>query len=128
MFIKTVKLVLAASALTAFFLSCGSPASQGAQEAVPQTVLQALEGNYSMKMQDPDGIHYSTAVVKELAKGQYQVARITVYGPVLYGFTLKDNAAVESAELGEGAVSYTPSIKKTTIRFQKDEILCELSK
>lgn len=116
------------AALLVGLLSCGSPASREKADAVPETVLQSLEGNYSMKIQAPDGVHYSTAVVKELARGQYQVARITVYGPVLYAFTLGENASVESAELGKGAVTYTESIKKTTIRFEKEDFLCELSK
>ncbi len=116
------------AAFLAGLLSCGGPASREKADSVPEAVLQSLEGNYSMKIQAPDGLHYSTAVVKELAKGQYQVARITVYGPVLYAFSLREDATVESAELGKGAVSYTPSIKKTTIRFEKEGFLCELSK
>ena len=103
------------AALLVGLLSCGSPASREKADAVPETVLQSLEGNYSMKIQAPDGV-------------QYQVARITVYGPVLYAFTLGENASVESAELGKGAVTYTESIKKTTIRFEKEDFLCELSK
>ena len=81
-----------------------------------------------MKMTDPSGTHYSTAVVKQIATGQYQIARITVYGPVNYGFTLEGNTSVRSAELGSGSGSYTSAIKKTTIRFQKEDFICELSK
>jgi hypothetical protein len=116
------------AALSVLLLSCGGPSNSPAgEESVPSAVLQALEGNYSMKLTDPTGTHYSTAVVKELASGQFQIARITVYGPVYYGFTL-DGTSVNSAELGSGDISYKESIKKTTIRFQKQEFICELSK
>jgi hypothetical protein len=112
----------------ALVFSCGGPsASSGTEETVPSSVLLSLEGNYSMKLTDQQGTHYSTAVVKELASHQFQIARITVYGPVYYGFTL-DGTSVSSAELGSGDISYKESIKKTTIRFQKQEFICELSK
>ncbi|MBR1570513.1 MAG: hypothetical protein IJ651_07265 [Bacteroidales bacterium] len=120
-----------AATLSAGLLSCGfggnSRTSQET-EGVPQSVLQNLEGNYAMRQTSSDGTHYSTAVVKEIAEGQYQIARITVYGPVLYGFTVGEQASVSSAELGEGSISYKASIKKTTIRFQKEDFICELSK
>ena len=117
-------------ALAALVFSCGGPsASSGSEEeSVPSAVLNSLDGNYSMKLTDPSGTHYSTAVVKEVASRQYQIARITVYGPVYYGFSLGEGASVKSEELGSGAVSYKPAIKKTTIRFQKQEFTCELTK
>jgi hypothetical protein len=117
-------------ALMATGFSCGGPssASSSQDEPVPATVLQELEGNYSMKLTDPAGTRYSTAVVKEVAARQYQIARITVYGPVLYGFTLGEGASVSSQELGTGTVSYKASIKKTTISFKNQEFTCELSK
>lgn len=115
--------------LAALLGSCGGPsASSAGEDAVPADVLQSLEGNYSMKVTDPSGTHYSTAVVKELASGQFQVARITVYGPVYYSFSLEDGAVVNSSDLGVGAITYKPAIKKTTISFKKQEFSCELSK
>ena len=114
-------------ALAILLGSCGGPSGSSAEEAVPLSVLHSLEGNYTMKLTDPEGTHYSTAVVKELASKQFQVARITVYGPVYYGFTL-DGTSVSSAELGSGAITYKSAIKKTTIRFQKQEFICELSR
>ena len=114
-------------ALAMLLCSCGGPSGLSGEESVPLSVRHSLEGNYTMKLTDPDGTHYSTAVVKELASKQFQVARITVYGPVYYGFTL-DGTSVNSAELGSGAVTYKSAIKKTTIRFQKQEFICELSR
>ena len=94
---------------------------------MPLSVLHSLEGNYTMKTTDPSGTRYSTAVVKELGSKEFQVARITVYGPGYYGFTL-DGSSVNSAELGSGSVTYKANIKKTTISFQKQEFTCELSR
>ena len=114
-------------ALSILLCSCGGPSAASGEDAVPSSVLHSLEGNYTMKLTDPDGTHYSTAVVKELASRQFQVARITVYGPVYYGFTL-DGTSVSSAELGSGEVTYKANIKKTSISFQKQEFTCELSR
>lgn len=114
-------------ALAVLLCSCGGPSVSSAEEAVPSSILHSLEGNYTMKTTDPSGTHYSTAVVKELGSKQFQIARITVYGPVYYGFTL-DGTSVDSAELGSGAVTYKANIKKTTISFQKQEFTCELSR
>lgn len=91
-------------------------------------VLEDLPGNYTLKTTADDSVRYSTAVVTEIAKGEYQISRVTVYGPVLYSFKLGEHALVESEELGSGAVTYQPGIKKTTIRFEKGGSLCELSK
>lgn len=91
-------------------------------------VLEDLPGNYTFKSTVDGSVRYSTAVVTEIANGEYQISRVTVYGPVLYAFTLGEHAVVESAQLGSGAVTYQRGIKKTTIRFEKEEALCELSK
>ena len=115
-------------ALAIVLCSCGGQSGSSAREEPgPLSVLHSLEGNYTLKMTDSEGTRYSTAVVKEIASKQYQIARITVYGPVMYGFTL-DGTTVSSEELGTGAVTYKSALKKTTIRFQKQEITCELSR
>ena len=109
-------------------LSCASSVSSQQSTIPTPAMLQALEGNYTLKMVSGEDVRYSTAVVKEIAAGQFQVARITVYGPILYGFTLGANATVSSEELGQGNVTYQPNIKKTTIHFEKGGIICELSR
>ena len=109
-------------------LSCASPASSGQTTIPTPAMLQGLEGNYTLKMVSGEETRYSTAVVKEIAAGQYQVARITVYGPILYGFTLGADATVRSEELGQGSITYQPNIKKTTIHFEKGGIVCELTR
>jgi hypothetical protein len=123
-----IRLLVSAFLAAGTLSSCGGRSASRETDTVTPEILRDLPGNYSMKMTDPSGTHYSTAVVKEIAAGQYQIARITVYGPVHYGFTLEENASVRSVELGSGTVSYKSAIKKTTIRFQKEEFVCELSK
>lgn len=113
-------------------LTCGGPSTSqsAAATAVPASaeVLQDLPGNYSMKIQTAGETHYSTAVVRRIAAGEYQIARITVYGPLLYGFRLGPEAVVSSEELGRGTVTWQENIKKVTIRFEREDFVCELSR
>ena len=122
---RQLTLLIGALALA---LSCASSASSQQSTIPTPAMLQALEGNYTLKYVSGDETRYSTAVVTEIAAGQYQVARITVYGPIMYGFTLGADATVHSEELGQGSITYQPNIKKTTIRFEKGGIVCELSR
>ena len=77
---------------------------------------------------DIQKIGNATASVKKIAERQYQISRVTVYGPAVYTFTVTDDGAVSSEELGAGTVSYRSDLKLTTIRFEKTNFLCELSR
>ena len=116
------------SAVLVLLLAGRAPKNKNLPIEAPASVLEDLPGNYTLKTTVDDSVRYSTAVVTQIAAGEYQISRITVYGPVLYGFKLGEHAVVESEELGSGAVTYTPAIKKTTISFEKGGSLCELSK
>lgn len=109
-------------------LACGPRAGSSATGVPPAEVLEQLPGNYTMKMVSGTDTRYSTAVVKEVAVGQYQVARITVYGPVYYVFTLGPSATLQSEQLGQGSVTYQPHIQKLTLHFEKGTSVCELSR
>lgn len=121
------KLFMLSAALVLLLAGC-APKNKNLPIEAPASVLEDLPGNYTLKTTVDDSVRYSTAVVTQIAAGEYQISRITVYGPVLYGFKLGEHAVVESEELGSGAVTYTPAIKKTTISFDKGGSLCELSK
>ena len=108
-------------------LSCGPRKNSGSVVPGPE-ILENLAGNYTMKMTVDNEVRYSTAVVKESVGGQFQIARITVYGPMLYSFTLSDGAVVHSDELGDGTVRYQSAIQKLTIRFEKGKSVCELTR
>lgn len=122
-----MKKIFVLAALSVLLAGCSNRNNNLPIEASAK-VLEDLPGNYTLKTTADDSVRYSTAVVTEIAKGEYQISRITVYGPVLYSFKLGEHALVESEELGSGAVTYQPGIKKTTIRFEKGGSLCELSK
>lgn len=126
--LMAVGILLVAGALWWGFFREKEPAAVpvAAEPALPAFVLQSLEGSYSMKMISHGETHYSTAVVKKLAESLYQISRITVYGPVLYGFSCSPEGEVHSEELGSGRIRYSAPIDKTTIRFEKDEFVCEL--
>ena len=121
------KLFMLSAALVLLLAGC-APKNKNLPIEAPASVLEDLPGNYTLKTTVDDSVRYSTAVVTQIAAGEYQISRITVYGPVLYGFKLGEHAVVEAEELGSGAVTYTPAIKKTTISFEKGGSLCELSK
>ena len=87
-----------------------------------------LEGSYSMKFTSDGETRYATASVKKVAERQYQIARVTVYGPTVYSFTVAEDGTVDSEELGTGTISYRSDLKLTTIRFEKTNFLCELSR
>lgn len=122
-----MKKIFVLAALSVLLAGCSNRNNNLPIEASAK-VLEDLPGNYTLKTTADDSVRYSTAVVTEIAKGEYQISRITVYGLVLYSFKLGEHALVESEELGSGAVTYQPGIKKTTIRFEKGGSLCELSK
>lgn len=122
-----MKKIFVLAALSVLLAGCSNRNNNLPIEASAK-VLEDLPGNYTLKTTADDSVRYSTAVVTEIAKGEYQISRVTVYGPVLYSFKLGVHALVESEELGSGAVTYQPGIKKTTIRFEKGGSLCELSK
>ena len=113
--------------LLCLLLSCGGPrAGSGVQDAPPAP--ESLPGNYSMKMVVDGQAHYSTAVVKRSLDGRFQISRITVYRPVNYYFSMDEKARVISDELGVGQATYQSKINKTTILFEKEGALCELSR
>lgn len=103
------------------------------QKAVEMTVedlsfMNNLEGNYSFMLKAGDEVSYSTAVVKQIATGMYHVTRMTVYGPMHYSFEVEGGKTLISEEMGDGIVSYKPELDKILLRFEKENVVCELSK
>ena len=90
--------------------------------------IGSLEGSYSMKFTSDGETRYATASVKKIAQRQYQISRVTVYGPAVYTFTVAEDGTVISDELGTGTITYRSDLKLTTIRFEKTNFLCELSR
>lgn len=90
--------------------------------------MENLEGNYSFSLKAGDEVSYSTAVVKLIAAHMYQVTRMTVYGPMHYSFEITEGKSLYSEEMGEGTASYKPELDKTMLHFEKENVVCELSK
>ena len=118
-------LVLAAAVL---FGSCAGRSVQQVSLLPDVQKIGNLEGSYSMKFTSDGETRYATASVKKVAERQYQIARVTVYGPTVYTFTVAEDGTVSSDELGSGGISYRSDLKLTTIRFEKTNFLCELSR
>ena len=104
------------------------PASTPVETAAERTVPATLEGNYSMKLVSGTDVSYSTASVQPLAEGQYSIVRITVYGPMHYSVRLSSDGSLFSEELGSGFAQYDAALGKTTLRLEKDNVVCELTK
>ena len=121
---------LAFQALVAAVLLAGCAGRSVQQVSILPDVQKIgnLEGSYSMKFTSDGETRYATASVKKIAERQYQISRVTVYGPAVYSFTVAEDGTVSSEELGTGTVSYRSDLKLTTIRFEKTNFLCELSR
>ena len=109
-------------------VSCAGRSAQQVSTLPDIQKIGNLEGSYSMKFTASGETRYATASVKKLAERQYQITRVTVYGPVVYTFIVNDDGTVKSEELGIGNVTYRSDLKLTTIRFEKTDFLCELSR
>ena len=125
---KTLRLAFLALACAAVLVGCAGRSVQQVSLLPDVQKIGNLEGSYSMKFTSDGETRYATASVKKVAERQYQIARVTVYGPTVYSFTVAEDGTVSSEELGTGTVSYRSDLKLTTIRFEKTNFLCELSR
>ena len=125
---KTLRLALLALACATVLVGCAGRSVQHVSLLPDVQKIGNLEGSYSMKFTSDGETRYATASVKKIAERQYQIARVTVYGPTVYTFTVAEDGSVSSDELGNGTVSYRSDLKLTTIRFEKTNFLCELSR
>jgi hypothetical protein len=114
--------------VAAVLTGCAGRSAQQVSALPDVQKIGNLEGSYSMKFTSDGETRYATASVKKVAERQYQIARVTVYGPVVYTFTVTEDGKVKSGDLGEGNISYRSDLKLTTIRFEKENFLCELSR
>jgi predicted sugar kinase len=125
---RPLRLAFLSLAVTAVFAGCAGRSVQQVSAIPDVQKIGNLEGSYSMKFTSAGETRYATASVKKVAERQYQIARVTVYGPTVYSFTVAEDGTVSSDELGTGTVSYRSDLKLTTIRFEKTNFLCELSR
>ena len=125
---KSIRLAIHALSATAVLAGCAGRSVQQVSVLPDIQKIGNLEGSYSMKFTSDGETRYATASVKKIAERQYQIARVTVYGPTVYTFTVAEDGTVSSDELGAGTVSYRSDLKLTTIRFEKTNFLCELSR
>ena len=125
---KSIRLAILALSATAVLAGCAGRSVQQVSVLPDVQKIGNLEGSYSMKFTSDGETRYATASVKKIAERQYQIARVTVYGPTVYTFTVAEDGTVSSDELGAGTVSYRSDLKLTTIRFEKTNFLCELSR
>ena len=125
---KPLRLAFLAFACAAFLEGCAGRSVQQVSLLPDVQKIGSLEGSYSMKFTSDGETRYATASVKKVAQRQYQISRVTVYGPAVYTFTVAEDGTVTSEELGTGTITYRSDLKLTTIRFEKTNFLCELSR
>ena len=116
------------AALGVLLVSCAGRSVKQVSALPDVQKIGNLEGSYSMKFTSAGETRYATASVKKVGDREYQIARVTVYGPAVYTFTVGENGSVTSDELGEGTITYRADLKLTTIRFEKTNFLCELTR
>lgn len=116
------------AALGILLVSCAGRSVKQVSALPDVQKIGNLEGSYSMKFTSAGETRYATASVKKVGDREYQIARVTVYGPAVYTFTVGENGSVVSEELGEGTITYRSDLKLTTIRFEKTNFLCELTR
>ena len=90
--------------------------------------LSELEGNYSMRESSGGDVTYSSATFRKGSEGGYEIVQVTVYGPVVYPVQLFEDGALLSEALGAGFAAYDPALGRYTLRFEKDNTVCELSR
>lgn len=125
---KTLHRLALSSVFCLALMGCAGRSAQQVSAIPDVQKIGNLEGSYSMKFTSAGETRYATAAVKKVGDRQYQIARVTVYGPTVYSFTLAEDGSVKSDELGAGSVSYRSDLKLTTIRFEKTNFLCELTR
>ena len=84
---KPFRLAFLALAAAAVLGSCAGRSVQQVSLLPDVQKIGNLEGSYSMKFTSDGETRYATASVKKIAERQYQIARVTVYGPTVYSFT-----------------------------------------
>lgn len=91
--------------------------------------LSDLPGNYAMREVSAAGdTTYTSAQFRKLPEGEYEVIQITVYGPVHYRVRLFDDGTLQGEALGAGFAAYDPALGQYTLRFEKDNTVCELTR
>lgn len=125
---RTLRQLAFLSVLCLAFAGCAGRSVRQVSTVPDVQKIGNLEGSYSMKFTSDGETRYATASVKKIAERQYQISRVTVYGPAVYLFTVSEDGTVKSDELGTGSVTYRSDLKLTTIRFEKTNFLCELSR
>ena len=125
---KPLRLALLAFAFATILTGCAGRSVQQVSLLPDVQKVGNLEGSYSMKFTSDGETRYATASVKKVAERQYQIARVTVYGPTVYSVVVAEDGTVSSEELGSGTITYRSDLKLTTIRFEKTNFLCELSR
>ena len=78
---KPFRLAFLALAAAAVLGSCAGRSVQQVSLLPDVQKIGNLEGSYSMKFTSDGETRYATASVKKVAERQYQIARVTVYGP-----------------------------------------------
>ncbi|MBQ3767103.1 MAG: hypothetical protein II874_10265 [Bacteroidales bacterium] len=116
------------SAIAVVLCSCAGRSAKQVSVLPDVQKIGNLEGNYSMKFTMAGETRYATAAVKKTGDREYQIARVTVYGPTVYTFRLGEDGTVSSEELGTGSITYRSDLKLTTIRFEKPDFQCELTR
>ena len=93
---KPLRLAFLAFAV-AFLAGCAGRSVQQVSVLPDVQKIGNLEGSYSMKFTSDGETRYATASVKKIAQRQYQIARVTVYGPTVYTFVIGEDYHMQTS-------------------------------
>jgi len=85
-------------------------------------------GNYSVKMESVEDVQYLAGYIDLDILGSYTLHILSEYDPRTYLLDIDEEGRVFNNELGLGLMTYKANINKTIIRFEKDGLVCTLTK
>lgn len=124
--------VLGAGGVAAYALLFRNALEKEAGKAQEEIVVDAPEGrmtgNYDVVFEYADSTVRFSGNIKEGVTSDFVLTIMSEYAPRVVMLNVEDGGAIASEELGKGKMYYKESIDKTTIRFEKEDYTCVLTK
>jgi len=88
--------------------------------------IENLVGNYEIRLDRLDSALAMTGYIDTDSLGFTRLHILSEYEPRLLPLEITPDGKVYNEELGEGYMTYKPSVEITTITFQKEDTICVL--
>lgn len=91
-------------------------------------IKDLIEGNYEVRFDYADSTVRFTGTVSRDINEAYVFTILSEYSPRVITLDICDDGVIRCDELGEGTMSYIEDIDKTSIKFEKENFTCTLTK